>query len=97
MRVYKYELTLGGEVRIPVGARFLHIDSQDDGIFLWCEVNEDESNMHLHRFVVVPTGGVPPKNATFMRTVLMSGGELVWHVYELRPTSRPPLSSGLKT
>lgn len=69
-------------VEIPTfeRARFLHADEQHGEITVWVEVNTLEREC-LRRVLVVPTGGQVPAHSDFVGTVLLGGGQLVFHVY----------------
>ena len=79
--VHKYVLTEAvNQVSTYEGARLLHVDNQREQITVWAEVNtlNRECMRTLH---VVGTGGEIPPNAAHVGSVLVAGGDFVFHVY----------------
>lgn len=62
------------------GAEFIHAANQYEQITVWAEVNtlERECLVKLH---VVGTGGQVPPDTRHVGSVLMAGGDFVFHVY----------------
>ena len=84
-RIYKYELYFGRTVYLPKGAKILSVGCQGDGLFLWAEVDPNETRKEARLFIVYGTGHdieSPEKVRKFVGTALMHGGSLVWHVFE---------------
>lgn len=85
--VWKFPLQVGGvsEVTIPLIAKILSVHAQGEGISLWALVDVDNADATVvRRFAVVPTGAaVPDGPLSFLGTVLLHGGRLVFHVFEL--------------
>ena len=83
--VYKYTLvpTDTQVVRMPASAKILSVANQDDCIRVWAEVNPDPDVRVVHRvFHIFGTGHqMPEAPGIFVGTVLMCGGQLVFHVY----------------
>lgn len=83
--VYKYAITRTdlGLVKMPVGARVVHVAEQHDAIMLWAEHDAiDENTEHVtRRFDVFGTGHSIPSAAEYVGTLL--SGPYVWHIYEI--------------
>lgn len=73
-------------VRMPEGAEVLHVAEQRGQVCLWALV-EPTARQVDRRFVIAGTGHpLPAHRGRFVGTVLISGGALVFHVWEdLRP------------
>ena len=84
--IHKYELVIDDrtEVRMPQGAEVLSVQCQYDKPCVWAMV-DTEQPMQAHRFVVRGTGHpLTGAEGTFLATVQMRGGGLVFHVFEER-------------
>lgn len=84
--IHKYKLDpYKNELMLPMFYKFLHLSAQRDDICVWLEVDFDEpSEITCERnYIVVPTGRtvINPKDLPFLGTVLLYGGDLVFHVY----------------
>jgi hypothetical protein len=89
--IYKYplEITDKQELAIPENAKVLSVGSQGGQLFVWIEhVYPAISGMvkcEHFTFFIKGTGHAFEDNAllqpTFLGTVLMAEGSLVWHVY----------------
>jgi hypothetical protein len=82
--IWKYGPLSGGytELTLPEGAKVLSAQVQGGEINLWAEV---DSSMPSRKrfFYVYGTGHELPDNpGTFIGTVQLHGGALVFHVYE---------------
>jgi len=86
-QIFKYPLAIVGEqvLLLPKGAEILHIGVQNGELYLWAMVDEQEES-EIRRFSIIGTGHSIPervsKNLYHIGTVFMSGGSLVWHVFE---------------
>ena len=83
--VHKYVLdNVRNDIATFEGAKLLHVANQYERITLWAEV--DTNNRECLRTVhVVGTGHPIPSTrtrTTYVGSVLMSGGEFVFHVYD---------------
>lgn len=91
MVVFKYTLKDTAEkqrMRMPVGARLLHVDAQENVLCLWALVPGDGDNAFIEDrvFIIVGTGDPAIQASwTYIGTVLMYGGESVWHIFEIEP------------
>jgi len=84
-RIWKYDLAALDlqTIELPRGARVLSVDAQGGNTVLWALVNPDE-DMTERTFRICGTGHpVCPDPGTFIGTVLMAEGGLVWHVFEV--------------
>ena len=85
--VFKYPLTLVDfqTVMIPKNAQVLCVQMQDSQPCLWALT--DDSPKIERRFMIAGTGHVidipQGQSIHFIDTVQMSGGRLVWHVFEV--------------
>ena len=80
MRVFKYpfEITDDVEIKMPVGARVLHVAMQDDQPTLWALV-DDTHMAETHRFWLRGTGHPVPDGAKHVATFF--DGPFVWHLF----------------
>lgn len=86
LEVWKVRLTDPVEVvRLPLGARTVHVDVQfpeHDWPTVWVEVDTNQPQVDV-MFQVVGTGQPVATGAQHVGSVLTAGGSLVWHVYEV--------------
>jgi hypothetical protein len=82
--IYKFPLPIEDrpELWMPRGARVLSVQEQHGKLCLWAEI-EEGAPPEERKFYIFGTGhrviGGPMR---FLATVQMSGGKLVWHIYE---------------
>lgn len=91
--VWKYQLSHKSTVALPGHAKVLSCGVQGEDIFIWAEV-ETENTPEDRAFVVVGTGHQidRTKRLTFIGTVFV--GPFVFHVYEvIEPTCSAILAS----
>jgi hypothetical protein len=84
--IHKYELFPETVLDIPRGATVLSVQVQREKPYLWAEV--DTSNeLTKRKFIGVGTGHTIPSEArlSFIGTVQLEGGALVFHIYEVLP------------
>lgn len=81
--IWKYTLRPSGHpIEIPKDARILSVNSQANEICLWALVDPNAPK-EQRRFVPIPTGKtMDGTNMTFIGTVLLEGGRLVFHIFE---------------
>ena len=92
-KIFKYEIK-PDELRceMPQGAKIIHVDSQREHICLWAEVDIDQQDYltEIRQFAVFPTGGYIPEYPDIavkhLKTVKMSDGIFMYHVYEIVKT-----------
>lgn len=87
MLVYKYKLPTNGyvEIEMPRMAELLYVAEQNGDLCLWALVDPDAWTV-MRRFRIAGTGHAmaPSECEHYIGTVLMSGGLVVWHVFEIR-------------
>jgi hypothetical protein len=88
-RVWKFEFDIEDPltIKMPQGARVLHVDLQDGLPCMWALVDASEP-LVARKFRIIGTGH-PIKDIaklTYLTSFQMSDGELVWHVFEPRLT-----------
>ena len=83
-RIWKYQV--GGPPTVarthqamPQSARILHVDSQEEEIFIWAEFENPEPT-NERCFAIYGTGNPIPKDAQYVGTTQVT--PFVWHVYE---------------
>ena len=80
--IWKYGLAPECTQEIPRGGKILHVASQGDNMCLWVMVDPGMPK-ETRKFRVYGTGNIMLDNpGTFIGTVLMNGGSLVFHVFE---------------
>jgi hypothetical protein len=88
--VYKYAFGAADFVRLemPAGAQILHIDMQHRQLCAWALV-DPERPLEERVLCVAGTGHplavVDPARLSFINTVLLAGGDYVFHFFEVRP------------
>lgn len=86
MKVYRYELELIDQpvVPMPKGARVLSVSHERDRLECWVLVDPNVAEVELREFRVVGTGNPAPDDlGEFIGTVMVFGGQLVFHVFEV--------------
>lgn len=82
--IYKYiiEITRQFAVKMPEGAKVIHVDEQFGKPFMWAMIDTNRPNT-LHHFWVYGTGNEIPKDAAIVHvgSVITSRGSYVWHVF----------------
>jgi hypothetical protein len=84
--IYKYRLKLDDEVvlEMPRDAIVIKVAEQYGHLCLWAEVDSDAKATDLRTFLIAGTGRPLPRHVKIhVGTVVMPGGNLVVHVYEL--------------
>lgn len=83
--IYKYQLDITHEqvIEIPANSKVLSVANQDEVLCIWVEVFKDEERKEALTVYVFGTGHNIPStlNASFVGTILMANGRLVWHVF----------------
>lgn len=77
------------EVQMPAGALPLHFDFQRGVLCVWAVIDPDALEVETKRFRMAGTGhdlDVGETPIRFMNTLLLHGGELVFHFFELGHT-----------
>lgn len=81
--VYKYNLSKGKLVTLPVGAKPLSVIAQGEELMMYALVDVTEQKTENKDFLVLGTGwesyGNPTEKYNFLGTVV--NGSYVWHVW----------------
>lgn len=85
--IFKYTLETHDEqdVTLPVGSEILTVKEQYGDICLWALVDPGEAKKEDRRIRILGTGHSFEddfERTRYLGTVLMSGGSLVWHIFE---------------
>lgn len=86
MKIYKYTLEdPTSTVQMPEGAKVLSAHAQNESVCVWALVDPSKP-MTLRTFKIIGTGWdiEDVTHLEFIGTVLLSGGRLVFHVFEER-------------
>ncbi len=85
LTIYKYEISPSrgfAEYRLPKGARLLSVDEQYNRMVVYAAVDPLEKEQDVFNFFVFGTGHPFTKpDATFLGTVKMLEGKLMFHVF----------------
>ncbi len=80
-RIYKYELK-EGSVEMPIGAKILSIQDQNNRSYIWALVGID-AECEFRYFAIVCTGHDFPEADDFTYINTIQNGPFVWHIFEL--------------
>jgi hypothetical protein len=84
LRIYKYELEItdAQRVRLPKGSTILSVQDQGGTLCLWalCDITQEDSTRYVYIVGTGNSAGVS-EHSTYVGTVQMMGGRLVWHVF----------------
>lgn len=69
---------------MPQGAVVLHVHEQNDVICLWALI-DTKVPKKLRRFALCGTGHLYPAGGQYVGSVHLSGGQYVFHVFEVEP------------
>lgn len=87
--IWKFPLEGPGRnvIQMPLGAKVLCAQNQHEKPTLWAMVESEDAKHAVTRvFFVIGTGHEAPmeiEDWTYIDTVQMAGGSLVWHVFEV--------------
>ena len=83
-RVYKYPIIVDEyfSLELPIGAKILTVDAQDNCPYLWVLVNP-ENISETRRFRFAGTGHNIIEDGDYIGTVQIRG--FVWHIFEIAP------------
>lgn len=83
--VYKYKVSTTKQ--LPQGARILHVDIQNEEIYMWAMVDNATDVMEFRDFVVVGTGwdltSLENTYTSYNHLGSIMDGQFVWHVLEV--------------
>jgi hypothetical protein len=80
-RIYKYELE-ENSVEMPIGAKILSIQMQNNRAYIWALVDTD-AECEFRYFVMIGTGHDFPQVDAFTYINTIQDGRFVWHIFEL--------------
>ena len=84
--IYKYPLKLDEIewIELPIGAKIIHVAEQRGKLFFWAEIDVKEPRRCLRGFYIAGTGlRLLFDFKRHLGSVVMPGGHLVCHVYEV--------------
>lgn len=84
--IYKYPLPIGGAytLQLPIGAQVLDVQDQHGAAQLWALVDSPTTGVANRTFAIYGTGhAIPDVPMRHISTFQQSGGNLVWHAFEL--------------
>ena len=85
MVVYKYPIKIDDivELELPAGAEILHVESQNDNLFLWALVDPEKPTLH-RRIRIAGTGHTIKENIIrYINTFTLYEKALWFHVFEI--------------
>ncbi len=85
MRIWKWQIEVTDQQHIlaPVGAKFLDVQMQNGECCIWALCDEHAENKP-RKIAIYGTGNpVPDDPGEYIATFQMSGGALVFHVFEI--------------
>lgn len=89
MKIYKYGLFPSAmlpagalAIAMPEGAEILSVQEQYEAVVLWARVDPSRPKV-LRMFWVGGTGHTVPETAgSYVASVVVAGGALVWHIFD---------------
>jgi len=87
MVVYKYKLLIDtNNVKLPLGAKIVHVGNQNETPCMWVLINEKETRFEIRNFAVVCSGVVfdDSRYISPVGTALLDNGAFVVHVFEFK-------------
>lgn len=93
--IYKYKVppVSHSVVKLPIGAKLLHVRVQHNALYLWALVEPDQKEMESKIFRVVGTGQPieePPELLHYWGTFFIDNGSITYHVFEMKPVEKVP-------
>jgi hypothetical protein len=80
---YPFEVEDEFELNLPVAARFLTVQVQDNIPCMWFQVTHETAYLEMRKFYVVGTGHpFNPSDSVYLGTFQMLEGMFVGHLYE---------------
>ena len=80
MTIYKYPLKITDTqvIKLPFNSRILTVQSQNGGVCLWAQVEENNTDKEEHTIDIFGTGHpMDDKERNYIGTVQTNGGSLV--------------------
>lgn len=88
LTVWKYSLPViyadSYAMPMPLGAEVLTVQLQRGVLTLWARVDAEQVITSIRRFVICGTGQ-PCSDGEYIGTILLHDGDLVLHVFEVKP------------
>jgi len=92
MKIWKYQMkNRECHLEIPKGAYILSCQMQNDFLYFWCLLDENQTELESRHFVGVGTGydvPFPVDRLDFIDTV-QSDNDLVHHIFEVHGLEEP--------
>lgn len=81
--IWKFPLRVNDvqDIEMPRGATILHVNLQYNTICLWALVDPDATR-ERRLIAICGTGHSAPDDGRYIGSVMMMGGDLVFHVFE---------------
>lgn len=85
MRIWKQILDIVDrqEITVPIGAKFLTVQLQQDHLAIWFECNEANPKQEVVIAIYGTGNPMPHEPGKYIGTFQLDNGELVFHVYDL--------------
>ena len=89
LRVFKYPLQIEDHtaMALPINSTILHVHEQKGCAWIWALVDDEQKSKVMHRFRIAGTGhpldSTEISAATYLGSVHLDAGALVFHVWEL--------------
>ena len=79
--IYKYKITATiCSIKVPADSTILHVNNQNDEIYVWIDVDTDEKKMETLIFKIYGTGHPREDPEEYIGTVFIK--DMVWHIYK---------------
>lgn len=78
--IYKYKIE-DSRAALPVGAKILSIQLQNESLCLWAEI-DPKAKFEIRKFVILGTGHPIPDDVTLSYLATIQLYNYVWHIYE---------------
>jgi hypothetical protein len=80
-RIFKYQIGYGNKITVPIEAVTLAAKYFDGDIYVWVEIDPNETRTEDRTYKVIATGEeFCGAGLTYIDTVI--DGAFVWHIYE---------------
>jgi len=83
MKIFKYEIKVKELQQIEIAGfrKVLKVAEQNENLFIWCVVNDNDKQIDIKTVCVFGTGQeLPVYKPNYFDTVITNNG-LVWHIY----------------
>lgn len=88
--VYKYPLGVADYqlIVLPVGAKILCVKMQRGVACLWALVDKEQTQKESVTIRIAGTGHDIEEDVEYIDTIMVAGGEMVFHFFKALPTAR---------